>query len=71
MAKRFTTVFLWAWVITMAPMFLVVRYFEIANVFDSIGAWYTFLVAAVFSLPIGLAVALGSAALLARSKEGP
>jgi hypothetical protein len=61
MAKRVAGAFMLGWAISMVPMFFVVRHFENANVFDSIGTWYTLYVAAVFSVPVGLAVALGSA----------
>src|SRR5262249_31327792 len=52
----------------IGPVALVVRYGESTHRFDSLGSWYTILVAAAFSLP--LAVAYAAVRALAASLRG-
>lgn len=54
---RFGGVFGWSVAVIFVPMVIVVRQFEEARVFDSIGTWYTVIVASVFSALLGLGVA--------------
>ncbi len=66
MPWRLGNVFPWAIAAAFVPMFLVVRHFEEARVFDSIGTWYTVVVAVVFSALIGAVVA--AAVLLVKAQ---
>jgi hypothetical protein len=67
---RFGNVFLSAVLVLSVPMFFVVRHFEAAGVFDSIGTWYTVIVTAAFSAPLGLAVA-AVVVLVRAAQTGP
>ena len=57
--KRFSRVFLWSLLVCSVPMLFVVRHFENTRVFDSIGNWYTVLVAISFSIPVAFVVSVG------------
>jgi hypothetical protein len=63
-AEYFFRIAAWSFGVAFVPVFFVVRYFESARVFDSIGTWYTLIVAAVSSAIMGAVIA--SAAVLLR-----
>lgn len=60
-------VFLWVTGASFLPMLLVVRRFEEMRIFDSLGIWYTVVVAAFFAAAAGVVAAIVSALVWRRT----
>ena len=55
---NFRNIFLVSIAACAVPIYFLVRHFEDANFFDSIGTWYTILVTVVFSAVVAIVVTL-------------